>query len=317
MARQRLGVVLLVPQPLATEVAGVRRALGDEARLRIPPHITLVPPVNVAGRDLQKAFATVRSAAATVAPLSLRLGPVHTFAPVNPVAYLAVDGEDAALDDLDRLRQACLQGSLARESEHDFVPHVTIADRLAAARLEAVAEVLASFAAPVTFDRVHVLAEQPGRRWEPVADAPLGERPAERQRGSLPLSFTTSGRPDPEAAGLLAVTGDADGRPFSVTARREEAVVGASWGWSRGSVLEIADLAVSPEHRGEGIGRHLVAAIEDLARRRECRELGATVPAGAPSALFSAAGFEVRAPALGDGPRRWVRHLAPAAGDEG
>ena len=66
MARQRLGVVLLVPQPLATEIDGVRRALGDDARERIPPHITLVPPVNVAERDLPRAFTLVRTAASTI-----------------------------------------------------------------------------------------------------------------------------------------------------------------------------------------------------------------------------------------------------------
>ena len=80
MARQRLGVVLLVPQPVATEIDGVRRALGDEARERIGPHITLVPPVNVAERDLPRAFTLVRSAASTVAPLTLRIGPVASFA---------------------------------------------------------------------------------------------------------------------------------------------------------------------------------------------------------------------------------------------
>ncbi|MEQ1785836.1 MAG: 2'-5' RNA ligase family protein, partial [Acidimicrobiales bacterium] len=93
MARQRLGVVLLVPQPIATQVDGLRLALGDGARVRIAPHITLVPPVNVAERDLPKAFSIVRAAASAVAPLALRLGPVATFAPVNPVAYLRVKGE--------------------------------------------------------------------------------------------------------------------------------------------------------------------------------------------------------------------------------
>lgn len=41
MSRQ-LGVVLLIPPPIATEVDGLRRALGDGARPRIAPHVTLV-----------------------------------------------------------------------------------------------------------------------------------------------------------------------------------------------------------------------------------------------------------------------------------
>ncbi len=91
MARQRLGVVLVVPQPLATQVDGLRRALADDALGRVPPHITLVSPVNVAERDLPAAFAAVRSASAATPPLALRIGPVTTFQPVNPIAYLEVE----------------------------------------------------------------------------------------------------------------------------------------------------------------------------------------------------------------------------------
>src|SRR3546814_12692199 len=95
MARQRLGVVLLVPQPLATEVDGVRRALGDGALARIAPHITLVPPVNVAERDLPEALAIVRRAAGASRPLHLTLGPVLTFAPANPVPSPHAGGDQA------------------------------------------------------------------------------------------------------------------------------------------------------------------------------------------------------------------------------
>jgi 2'-5' RNA ligase/GNAT superfamily N-acetyltransferase len=322
VARQRLGVVLLVPQPVATEIDGLRRALGDGALGRIAPHVTLVPPVNVAERDLRAAFAAVRSAAAACEPLGLRLGPVDTFAPVNPVAYLRVGGEPGIAERLDRLRTACNAGPLSRATEHEFVPHVTVADELAAGRLAAVEAVLGSFRAHTIIDRVHVLAEQPGRVWQPIADMPLGEAPAARGRGSLPLEVSTAGRPDVEAAALLSLAGHAAGLPFAVTARREGVVVGAAWGWSAGRALDIADLAVVPEQRGQGIGRHLVAAIEALARRRGADLLGATAPNGGPAAaLLQAAGF-ARAPLVADADpgggvaRRWERRL-DAVAEEG
>lgn len=319
MARQRLGVVLLVPQPLAAQVDGVRRALGDGALGRIEPHVTLVPPVNVAERDLPQAFSIVRTAASTVVPLALRLGPVATFAPVNPVAYLQVGGEPQVLDALERLRSACSQGPLERALEHEFVPHVTVAERLAPERLEAAAGVLADFSAEVTFDRVHVLAELPGRVWRPVADAPLGERPSTVGRGSLPLDLVTSGRPDVQAAALLSFEESTAGTPFAVTARRDGQVVAAAWGWSARGGLELADLVVAAEHRGQGIGRHVVAAAEALARRRVCTIVGATASAdGAPGALLAASGFQLL-PAVGGaaGPRRWEHHLAPAEPEAG
>ncbi len=102
------------------------------------------------------------------------------------------------------------------------------------------------------------------------------------------------------------------GLPFAVTARRDDAVIGAAWGWSAGPALELADLAVAPEHRGQGVGRHVLAGVEDLARSRGCTILGATAVTGGATGLLAAAGFRVvDAP---DGrpsaaPRRWERHL--------
>ena len=313
MARQRLGVVLLVPQPLAAEIDGLRRALGDEARERIAPHITLVPPVNVAERDLPRAFTLVRTAASTIAPLTLRIGPGATFAPVNPVAYLQVGGEPQVLDALERLRVKCLEGPLERTSDLDFVPHVTVANELDAARLETVARLLAQFSVETSFDRVHVLTELPGRVWRPVADAPLGERPAVLGRGSLPLDITVSGQPDVEAAALLSLEESTQGLPFAITARRDDSVVAAAWGWSARRALELADLVVAAEHRGEGIGRHLITSVVALARRRECQVVGASAPRGGPGgALLGGAGFRLlEGPA--DGPRRWELSLSGAS----
>jgi len=302
-------VVLLVPQPLATEIDGVRRALGDGALGRIAPHITLVPPVNVAERDLPRAFGVVRTAAATIAPLTLQLGPVATFAPVNPVAYLQVGGESQVVDALLRLRGSCLQGPLERTSEHEFVPHVTVVDDLAEDRLDA-AGLLSDWVAETTIDRVHVLAELPGRVWRPVADAPLGERPAVVGRGSLPLELAVSGRPEVEAAALLSFELEAAGLPFAVTARRNDEVVAAAWGWSARGAIEVADLTVAAEHRGEGIGRHVLAAVLALGRRRECERVGAWAARdGGGAALLAAAGFRLLD---GDdrGPRRWELRLA-------
>ncbi len=174
MARHLLGIVLLVPEPWATEVDGLRRALGDQNLGRIAPHITLVPPVSVRDEDLAEAFDLVHAAGAACRPLDLHLGPVRTFAPVNLVAYLAVGGEPAALAELVGLRDRLLAGPLERRDDHDFVPHVTVAIDLPKERIEAATEALADYGADVAFERVHVLANQPDRTWIPVADAPLG-----------------------------------------------------------------------------------------------------------------------------------------------
>jgi 2'-5' RNA ligase/GNAT superfamily N-acetyltransferase len=299
MARQRIGVVLLVPQPLATEVDGVRRALGDGALGRIEPHVTLIPPVNVHERDLLDVHELVRMTAAGAAPLHLGLGPLTTFAPVNPVAYLAVKGEPDQLQALAELHQSLRKGPLERPDEHPFVPHVTVAEDMPASRIEASLLALSAFDADVVFDRVHILAEQPGRIWVPIADAPLGERPRVVGRGSLPLELAFSGRPDLESAAVLAVESDPAGSPFAVSARSEGVVVAAAWGWSIGDRLEVADFVVVEARRGQGIGAHLLAAIEALAWRRHCSRAGISAPTdGAAASLLRGAGWEPVSPAV-------------------
>lgn len=102
MPRVRLGVVLLVPPPVAAEVDGLRRALGDQRLDKIAPHVTLVPPVNVRDDRLVDAVDVLRGAAAAHPPLTLRLGPVATFLPASPTLYLAVDDERGGDDDRGR-----------------------------------------------------------------------------------------------------------------------------------------------------------------------------------------------------------------------
>jgi 2'-5' RNA ligase len=173
MSRRRLGVVLLLPEPAATEVDGLRRALGDGSLGRIPAHLTLVPPVNVREDDMPGALGVLRQAAAQTRPLDLRLGPATTFLPATPVVYLAVDGDVAALH---ALRGRVFHPPLERPLTLPFVPHVTLADDFDPNRIPAAVAALADYVVDVRFEAVHVLEEGRGRVWRPVADAPFSHR---------------------------------------------------------------------------------------------------------------------------------------------
>src|SRR5262245_4623252 len=126
MSRRRLGVVLLLDGPVAGEVQGLRRACADPALDQVPPHLTLVPPVNVAEADLADALRVLRDAAAEATSLVLRLGPPETFLPVEPVLHLGIGGEDDQLESLHALRDRVFRPPLARPLAHPFVPHVTL-----------------------------------------------------------------------------------------------------------------------------------------------------------------------------------------------
>lgn len=287
MVRRRLGVVLLVPEPAATEIQGLRRAVDDPALDSIPPHLTLVPPVNVREDDLSLALARLRAAASAVdGTIAVTLGPPATFGPPSPVLHLAVGGD---LDALARLREQVFAPPLQRRLDHAFHPHVTLATELASNRLAAAVGAMAGYRATIAFDRLHLLEERrlgDGRRaWRAVADAPFA-RPSVIGTGGLPLEVTVTALADPEVAAVLAaapaagVDGPIASADIVVAARRDDRVVGAAalavGGGTVGAGIAPARLtaiAVTEADRGTGVGGHLLGRAARAAGEAGCAVL--------------------------------------------
>jgi GNAT superfamily N-acetyltransferase len=304
VARRHLAVVLLLAGRAAVEVDALRRATGDPDVARIPTHITLVPPVNVREGDLDGVLATLRDAATTVAPFTVELGPTATFLPTSPTLYLAVDG---ALDELPRLRDALLVGPFDRPSILPFVPHVTLRNPATPDALQRACDALAKFRTTVTFDRVALL-EETDRVWRPIADASFGASRIEIGRGSLPLELAESRELDPHAAAFAAREWQLHDDeiygpdtlwqhdPFAFGARRDEEIVGVATGWTGLQVAFLSELLVGTGARGEGVGSHLLAAVESLARRRGCRTIALRTEAGSRAVRFyEARGWQTEA----------------------
>ena len=291
MPKHRLGVVLLVPQPAAAEIDGLRRAVGDGALGRVPTHLTLVPPVNVRHDRLADALARLRRAAAATRPFRLLLGPPATFLPKSPTLFLAVGGD---LDALHALRDRVFAEPLERALSMPFVPHVTVADGADPHRIEAALAALDGYRADVTVERVHML-EEAGRVWTPVAEARFGA-PAVVGRGGLPVELAMTGRLDPESAAVVDAewrtydeaelgTASAD-VPLVVTARRDGEVLGAATGEIRREEAYLARLIVVGHHRGEGVGSQLLAAFEAAAREAGATAATLRTAAGGPAEAF-------------------------------
>jgi 2'-5' RNA ligase len=279
--RQRLGVALLLDPPVAYEVDGLRRALGDRSLDLVGPHLTLVPPVNVRAGDVLSALDVLRRAAhAQDGPLELVLGPVAAFLPASPVVYLRVSGPGAGA--LARLRQSVLAGPLLRTVRWPWVPHVTLSDGIAEDRIAAAVAALGSYTAELSLDRV-VLMEEADRYWRPIADACLG-RPTVIGRGGLEIEITQGRVVGPDgvamaqaqaeapaglgAAGLGTEPERAGGTDRIVlTARREGRVAGLAVAWCdepAGSPVQVCVLVESSARR-QGVGRSLMAALEPRA----------------------------------------------------
>jgi 2'-5' RNA ligase len=232
--RLRLAVALLVPEPAATEIDGIRRALGDRGLENVVPHITLIPPVNISVDRIPHALADLRAASADAGPIAVRLGPPETFSPVSPVVYLRVDGDQ--VEAVHALRDVLLAGEFARPAVHDFVPHVTISEESPQVHIDAALQALHDYAVDVRIDRVHLLrdhAEGP-RRWNPIADA-MFERPLIVGTGGLPMEISASSLADPQVAPMFGpepIDMPAGAVPIVVVARRERDILAAGRGWT-------------------------------------------------------------------------------------
>ena len=227
MPRLRLASALLVPEPFAREIDGLRRALGENID-RVAPHLTLVPPVNVRVDDLGSALSALRRAAAAVEPITVTLGPAVTFHPVNPVVYLEVGGD---VDAVKRVRGAVFVPPLERSMSLDFVPHVTLVESTTPERIEAALVALADYRIEVTFDAAFLLQEHE-RRWRPIADARFAP-PLVVGRGGIETHITTASLADPQVREFAgAPGGDVE---HVVVARRDAEIVAVAF--ARGGAL--------------------------------------------------------------------------------
>ena len=167
MPRRRLAVALLIPPPVAVEIDGLRRALGDRQLGRIDPHVTIIPPINVREEEVADALAVVQAAASGRSLMTLSLGPVETFGPASPVRFLAVEPWEPVVD----LHRACWSGVLDRPEKRSFHPHVTVdIDGGPTDGEDPALGVLGHYRAEVVIDRVTVLEhidDPEHRRWEP------------------------------------------------------------------------------------------------------------------------------------------------------
>jgi 2'-5' RNA ligase/8-oxo-dGTP pyrophosphatase MutT (NUDIX family) len=175
--KRRLGVVVLLPEPVATHVQAWRRALREPTHARIAPHLTLAPPQAVAEERLPAAVALVDGAAAGGRPAAVTLHGTGTFLPDCPVTYLAVaDGATA----LAALEAALRTDPLGRRT-HPFLPHVTVAQELPPAELEAAAADLAGFHAGFPLAEIALMAQDADRLWRPLHLATVGASPLVRE----------------------------------------------------------------------------------------------------------------------------------------
>jgi 2'-5' RNA ligase len=274
-SRHRLLVALLIDGSVATEIDGIRRALASNQLERIPPHITLIPPTNVAGDNLAEAERVVRDAAGRFEPVELTLGPPDTFPDNKSVLLLRV----AATPLLTSLREALLKGPFADRDRTDraFIAHVTLDSRHEQFVDEQILHNLRGYTASARIATLALLEQDdvaPVRPWRSITAYDFSPVLVVG-RGGLEVELHSGVRLSPSSQALVASWGGKPPSPvgegrtewFAVASLSSEIVAVATWTVD-GDVVVLGQHVVAPSLRGLGLGTRLLKFLEGLERAR-------------------------------------------------
>ncbi|MFZ3452869.1 2'-5' RNA ligase family protein [Arthrobacter sp. 7Tela_A1] len=155
-----VGIVIPVPEPIASELRRARASFGDPMASVIPAHITLV--TTTPASDWPSALQHVRQVTAEQAPFKVTLRGAASFRPVTPVVYLQVaDG----FDECSRLHQQLQSGPLDHQMPYPYHPHVTVAHDVSEASMDDAVSTLRDYEASFTVGHIGVFEHDPQGLW--------------------------------------------------------------------------------------------------------------------------------------------------------
>ncbi len=164
-----IGVALALPEPWARQLQTYRTRLGDASATRIPTHITLLPPLEVAG-SLGDVVAHLAGAAEAVSAFPVHLRGTGTFRPVSPVVFVNLV---RGIGQCEILAGAVRSGPLATDLAFPYHPHVTVAHDLPEDRLDRAFAELADFECEFEASAFFLYEHDEARGWRPTQEFPL------------------------------------------------------------------------------------------------------------------------------------------------
>lgn len=168
-----LGVAIGLPEPVAGELAAWRARVGDAQAKKIPPHVTLVPPIRIDAWVRPDVHRHLSDVAAVAVPFEMHLHGTGTFAPISQVVFVAVASGISYCE----LMEADLRsGPLDRSIEYPYHPHVTVAHDVPADMLDEAYDGLADFDARFAVDAFTAFSQDRDGCWQPSCHYPFGRR---------------------------------------------------------------------------------------------------------------------------------------------
>jgi 2'-5' RNA ligase len=157
-----IGVAVAIPEPWASQLQDYRTAIGDVTATKIPTHITLVPPTEIA--DLEAVEKHLAEVAPDLEAFCIHLRGTGTFRPVSPVVFVTlVEG----ISQCEQLADGVRRGPLATDLEYPYHPHVTVAHHLDDLALDQAFEELASFDCTFDVTEFHLYLHDEEVGWQP------------------------------------------------------------------------------------------------------------------------------------------------------
>jgi len=179
-ATTRIGVAIDIPEPWGAMLTRVRATAGDPQAAYTPAHVTLLGPTEVETGKLPAVEKHLEAVARDQEPFTIHLRGTGTFRPITEVVFVTLA---MGISECELLAGAIAAAEgVERDSRFPYHPHVTVAQDVPPAALDAVFEELADFSArfPVTsftlfshggFSGDDFSGDGP---WRPRRDFPLG-----------------------------------------------------------------------------------------------------------------------------------------------
>jgi 2'-5' RNA ligase len=121
----RYGIAIFPSKLLQDKINSYRKRYDPHYAL-IPPHITIKDPFEADEAELKEIISYIERVAAEAEPVKIDITKVSSFYPVNNVIYLKVEENSA----LSALHDQLYSGPLEHEQPYNFVPHLTLGQKL-------------------------------------------------------------------------------------------------------------------------------------------------------------------------------------------
>jgi 2'-5' RNA ligase len=157
-----LGIVVPIPEPWAQLLVDWRAKVGDQQASLVPPHVTLLPPTEVAVADRTAISAHLAEVARCHPPFEMHLSGTGTFSPVSEVVFVTVA---KGIGNCELLATDVRRGPLNRTLAFPYHPHVTVAHDVPAEMLDFAYNGLADLSAAFPVESFTEFEQIPSGAW--------------------------------------------------------------------------------------------------------------------------------------------------------